>query len=179
MNLKPVLLVAISLVLAACANKYSKSGGNAPVVDGYGTQARGIGERAEFQGELVRRTGQASDDMIVYFQFDSSNIDIFDNTSILSHVIADLRGNANSSIRLEGHTDQVGEGNYNEALSERRAQQVRDYMINHGVEPYRIEITSYGNSRPLMNCDPSLPRSEYIADDSCFALNRRVEIYLQ
>ena len=53
-------------------------------------------------------------------------------------------------FRLVGHTDEAGDENYNQALSERRAVAVREYLIaNRGVEPHRIETEGHGKREPL------------------------------
>ena len=66
---------------------------------------------------------------------------------------------------VEGHTDAVGSDQYNQRLSERRAQAVRDVLVQQGVDASRVESVGYGESQP-------------IADNSTEAgrqLNRRVE----
>lgn len=52
-------------------------------------------------------------------------------------------------IKIEGHCDERGTDEYNMALGERRAQTARDYLVNYGVDLSRIQIISYGESRPI------------------------------
>ena len=52
-------------------------------------------------------------------------------------------------VRVEGHTDWIGSDAYNQKLSENRARAVRDYLIQKGVEPSRLEAVGYGESRPV------------------------------
>jgi outer membrane protein OmpA-like peptidoglycan-associated protein len=67
-------------------------------------------------------------------------------------------------IIIKGHTDAVGTAEYNQELSERRAQAARNYLINrHGIDPTRLAARGFGKSQLLM---PSAPTSE---------VNRRVE----
>jgi outer membrane protein OmpA-like peptidoglycan-associated protein len=67
-------------------------------------------------------------------------------------------------IIISGHTDAVGTVEYNQQLSERRAQAARNYLINrHGIESSRLIAKGYGKSELLL---PSDPRNE---------LNRRVQ----
>ena len=67
-------------------------------------------------------------------------------------------------IVLSGHTDGVGSAEYNQQLSERRAQAARNYLINrHGIESSRLIAKGYGKSQLLL---PSDPKNE---------LNRRVQ----
>ncbi|WP_224996081.1 PA14 domain-containing protein [Cesiribacter sp. SM1] len=52
-------------------------------------------------------------------------------------------------IRIEGHTDNVGDPAINHSLSVYRAKAVATYLHEHGIDPLRIEIDGYGSSRPL------------------------------
>lgn len=52
-------------------------------------------------------------------------------------------------IRVEGHTDSDGSDAYNERLSQRRAEAVVTYLIEHGVEPGRLEFVGFGEARPI------------------------------
>ena len=67
---------------------------------------------------------------------------------------------------LEGHTDSIGTDAYNQGLSERRANAVRDVLVNqYGVEGGRVNAVGYGESRPVADN----------ATDAGRAINRRVE----
>lgn len=68
-------------------------------------------------------------------------------------------------IEVGGHTDSEGSTVSNQRLSERRANSVRDYLINTGVDFSRIQSTGYGESRPIATNDTSQGR----------ARNRRIE----
>ena len=54
-----------------------------------------------------------------------------------------------TSILVEGHTDSTGSESYNQQLSERRANSVKNLLIQRGVQAYRINILGYGESRPV------------------------------
>ena len=67
---------------------------------------------------------------------------------------------------VEGHTDSVGSDAYNQKLSERRANAVRDVLVNqYGVDAARVNAAGYGEARPVADN----------ATDSGRAVNRRVE----
>nr|MBO2510186.1 porin [Gammaproteobacteria bacterium] len=67
---------------------------------------------------------------------------------------------------VEGHTDSVGTDAYNQKLSERRANAVRDVLVNQfGVSPERVDSVGYGESRPVADNSTAEGR----------AINRRVE----
>lgn len=71
-----------------------------------------------------------------------------------------------TSILVGGHTDSTGAESYNQTLSERRANQVRDELINRGVPAYRVTAIGYGPSRPIATNSTAEGRQ----------MNRRVEI---
>ena len=69
-------------------------------------------------------------------------------------------------VDVYGHTDSTGSDAYNQALSERRATSVADYLAGHGVQPQRIATRGYGESQPVASNDTDAGR----------AANRRVEV---
>ncbi len=70
------------------------------------------------------------------------------------------------SINLSGHTDSIGSADYNQRLSERRAQAVKDYLVSAGVSPTIIEAQGFGKMQPVAS--NSTPEGR--------AQNRRVDI---
>ena len=68
-----------------------------------------------------------------------------------------------SGVLIEGHCDERGTVEYNLELGKRRAQAVKDYLVDRGIEESRIRIVSYGKERPF--CTES--------NESCFQKNRR------
>ena len=95
----------------------------------------------------------------------------FDEYAIRSSAIPVLEKNAEllkqtykaSSVLIEGHCDERGTGEYNLELGKRRAQAIKGYLINLGVEASRIHIASYGKEKPF--CAESTP--------NCWQNNRR------
>ena len=71
-------------------------------------------------------------------------------------------------LSIEGHTDNTGGANYNQTLSTQRAQSVKNYLVNQQIQGSRLQITGYGESRPLTDNSTASNRS----------LNRRVEIQI-
>jgi OOP family OmpA-OmpF porin len=67
---------------------------------------------------------------------------------------------------VAGHTDSVGTDQYNQGLSERRANSVRDYLVEQGVRASRLTAVGYGENRPVATNDTADGRQE----------NRRVEL---
>ena len=74
-----------------------------------------------------------------------------------------LRDNSGIKLVVEGHCDERGTSEYNQALGEKRAQAARDYLTAAGIDASRLSIVSYGKERPF---DPG-------HDESAWAKNRR------
>jgi outer membrane protein OmpA-like peptidoglycan-associated protein len=75
---------------------------------------------------------------------------------------------AEHSIRIEGHTDALGDDAANQQLSERRANAVRDALLARGIDAARIEAVGYGETRPIADN----------ATDAGREKNRRIDIVL-
>jgi peptidoglycan-associated lipoprotein len=60
-----------------------------------------------------------------------------------------MRDNASVAITIEGHCDERGTVEYNQALGERRAQAARDYLVAAGISASRMQVVSYGKERPF------------------------------
>ena len=102
---------------------------------------------------------------IVYFDYDQSEIKSSARILLEKHATY-LSGNPNTSVRLEGHADERGSREYNLALGERRAEAVKNQLINLGVFENQLTTLSYGEEQPV-----ALEHSE-----RAWRLNRRVEI---
>jgi outer membrane protein OmpA-like peptidoglycan-associated protein len=83
----------------------------------------------------------------------------------LDRLVATLNQNPNVTIELSGHTDNQGSRDLNLKLSEERANKVKDYLVNHGIDPKRINVIGYGPDKPISPNDTEVNRR----------LNRRVE----
>jgi outer membrane protein OmpA-like peptidoglycan-associated protein len=80
-----------------------------------------------------------------------------------------LNQNPNSTLLVEGHTDNSGNAEYNLELSQLRAQSVRDFLVASGVSPLRVRSIGYGETRPEAPNDNAAGRQQ----------NRRVEIVVE
>jgi len=74
-----------------------------------------------------------------------------------------------TTLTVAGHTDDVGSAQYNQQLSERRAQAVAQYLESKRVQPVRLAIVGKGESMPITSNTSESGRAE----------NRRVEIYVE
>jgi len=99
------------------------------------------------------------------FEFDKADLRPEDR-ELLSRVAGILLTSPDYSVSVNGHTDDVGTEEYNQKLSERRAQAVRDYLAKAGLPPEILSVTGHGKKRPLV---PG-------TSESARAKNRRVEL---
>jgi peptidoglycan-associated lipoprotein len=97
-----------------------------------------------------------------FFDFDSFTLRD-DAKTALDHDARMLRDNSNAHVTIEGHCDERGTVEYNQALGEKRAQAARDYLVAAGIEGGRIQIISYGKERPFADGH----------DESAWQQNRR------
>lgn len=103
----------------------------------------------------------------ITFGFDSANLDP-NFYPVLDGVANTLQEYNQTVIEVAGHTDSVGTDAYNQALSERRANAVGNYLMSRGLMRDRFIIVGAGESRPIASNN----------DESGRAQNRRVEITL-
>ncbi|KAF1706952.1 OmpA family protein [Pseudoxanthomonas sacheonensis] len=90
----------------------------------------------------------------------------------LAAIAKQLKDADEESIRIVGHTDRIGSDASNQLLSQRRAQTVREFLVDRGVTASAITAEGRGESEPVKDCEDQA-RDALIA---CLALNRRVEI---
>jgi peptidoglycan-associated lipoprotein len=77
-----------------------------------------------------------------------------------------LRDNPSVHLTIEGHCDERGTAEYNQALGERRAHAAKDYLVSNGIDAGRLQTVSYGKERPFDNGH----------DESAWAKNRRAQM---
>jgi len=77
-------------------------------------------------------------------------------------------------VKLESHTDSRGTSTYNLQLSINRAEAARTYLINLGIDPARIKIRGWGETKLRNRCTDKVPCKE--ADH---AFNRRTEVFIE
>jgi OOP family OmpA-OmpF porin len=79
-------------------------------------------------------------------------------------------------VNINGHTDILGSPVYNQQLSEKRAEAVRDYLVSQGASTDKIEVYGFGKTLPVKSCREEKGRRALI---ECLAPNRRVHIEVQ
>jgi len=92
----------------------------------------------------------------------------------LDEVANKIKANADIELVLvTGHTDRLGSESYNQKLSERRANQVKAYLMTQGVSAKRLQASGKGESEPVVACKGDKPTKKLI---ECLQPNRRVVI---
>ena len=110
----------------------------------------------------------------VLFDFDKAEIRR-DARNALKQVGDIIREKARGTVRIEGHTDSKGADAYNQKLSERRANSVRDWLVkNEGLKNVRFSTTGFGAKKPAV----SNTKPDGSDDPEGRQKNRRVEIVI-
>jgi outer membrane protein OmpA-like peptidoglycan-associated protein len=101
--------------------------------------------------------------------FDFGKFDLLeDSKPELNRVVKLLQSGTIKKIRIEGHTDNIGNAKDNQILSEKRAQAVADYLISSGVKSTQINVVGYGKTKPVASNDTEEDRQK----------NRRVDFVI-
>ncbi|WP_290784471.1 OmpA family protein [Halomonas sp.] len=124
---------------------------------------RGTGIEVDRRGDDIVLNMPSS----VTFGFDSSDLTNSARTA-LNDVAQILTQYTDTRVNIAGHTDSTGNADYNQRLSERRAEAVGNYLAQSGVSRNRLNMTGYGQSQPVASN----------ATEEGRAQNRRVEITL-
>jgi outer membrane protein OmpA-like peptidoglycan-associated protein len=91
-----------------------------------------------------------------------------ESVSVFVDIIKILNEYPNAKFTVEGHTDSVGSEKLNQSLSEKRANSVRDFLVQEGIGADRLTAIGYGEAKPIATNDTRAGRAQ----------NRRVEINL-
>ena len=128
----------------------------------------------------------------IFYDFDKATLRPESQTA-LDELVKLLNENPNVTIELSAHTDYKGSAQYNERLSQRRAESVVNYLIAHGIASDRLTPKGYGKSKPktvkrkLASKYPFLKEGDVLTEEfvtalkeeeqqeQCNQLNRRTE----
>jgi len=128
----------------------------------------------------------------IFYDFDKATLRPESQTA-LDELVKLLNENPNITIELSAHTDYKGSEQYNERLSQRRAESVVSYLINHGIAADRLTPKGYGKSKPktikrkVASRYPFLKEGDVLTEEfvtalkdeeqqeQCNQLNRRTE----
>ena len=160
---------ALAMFLAACSQQTIPD--PEPTDEVFGpadgdASTNSMGNGDPYGGEEFGSDPSAGElDMVIYFEFDSSEVRPQDQDIVARHAMQ-LGNNPGMRVRLEGHADERGSREYNIGLGERRAQAVRQVLMLQGVPAAQITTVSYGEERPAVSG----------SDEEAWSLNRRVVI---
>jgi len=154
------------------------------------TTARETAVRAQAEAEEIRKKARAEVDRLesalgqiaetrrtalgfvlnlgsehLKFEFNKADLKA-DDKELLSRIAGILMTSKDYTVSVNGHTDDVGSDAYNQKLSERRAQAVRDYLAEAGLSAEILSVKGHGKSLPLVRG----------TSDAARAKNRRVEL---
>jgi peptidoglycan-associated lipoprotein len=143
-------MTAIALSLGACGRKAPPAEippvEQPPAADANSTDPNSLEvvELPALQADLVAKAGSDT----VYFGTDEYSLDDASKTTLAAQAQW-LIANPNVRASIEGHADERGTREYNQALGERRANAARDYLVSQGVPTSRLVVTSWGKERPV------------------------------
>jgi peptidoglycan-associated lipoprotein len=170
--LRSALVLSVVLLVSACASKGARDGADARNTPTSAPTSRGVtdfsgrdGAQLDAAAEARRALEARLANNVVYFDFDSTELK-GDGAQVIQAFAAYLAANPAARVRLEGHTDERGTREYNVGLGERRSTAVEQALLRAGATPAQLNKLSYGEERPT--CRES--------DESCWSMNRRVEI---
>lgn len=169
---------------------FTGCGGSEPTVDDSGANANQaeeiniVDENSAADNAAIQSTDLDSGSLTlesieakmapIYFEFGkyklaNDDIDTLrQNVTIIKDDAAAMNISGNYSIKLEGNCDEWGSDEYNFALGLKRANAVKDELINDGVAAENINLVSYGSSNPV--CTEK--------SQECWSKNRRVDFKL-
>jgi peptidoglycan-associated lipoprotein len=144
-------MTAVALSLGACAKRTpppepAVPAGPVAPVDPNSTDPNSLEvvELPALQADLVAKAGSDT----VYFGTDEYSLDEATKVTLAAQAQW-LLANPNVRASIEGHCDERGTREYNQALGERRANATRDFLVSQGVPAARLQVTSWGKERPV------------------------------
>jgi peptidoglycan-associated lipoprotein len=158
-----LLAIAALIAVAGCAKKKpaelppppaQTAPQTAPESTGPVTQGPVPGSKADFLAQVGSDT--------VHFDTDKYDLD-GEATGILAKQAQWLQAHPNVKATIEGHCDERGTREYNLALGDRRANSVKNFLVNNGVAASQLSTISYGKERPVATG----------SDEASWAQNRR------
>jgi OOP family OmpA-OmpF porin len=111
------------------------------------------------------------------FEFNKATLTEDAKKKLDTEVIAKLAGIGELRyINVNGHADRLGSTQYNQRLSEKRAEAVRAYLVAKGLNADKVETFGFGKTTPAKSCPDQKDRRSLI---DCLAPNRRVVVEIQ
>ncbi len=132
----------------------------------FGSTTDQVGAANDQESDEYRKTyGRSSQELLpIYFEFDQASIRS-DQFPRLEQNADYLKNNPSAKVIVQGNCDERGTNEYNLALAERRALNAKTYLIELGIDEYRIRTVSYGEERPLFTGQDEFSWSQNRRDD--------------
>ena len=143
-------------------------GGTAGAIIGHQMDQQAKELSQNIKGATVERVGEGIEVTFasgLLFAFDSDSIQAAAGTN-LRELASSLQKYPDSQLLIVGHTDNVGDDSYNQALSQRRSSSAATYLAAQGVARTRLAATGKGESEPVATNETDAGRQQ----------NRRVEV---
>ena len=183
---KPVLIAAALAFIGACATEPEKPAPKpapAPVAKP-APQPQAVpappppqAAKPEPKPEPPKKPAVANLASTELFEFNKAVLTPEARKKLDDEVIAKLRDLREVRyINVGGHADRLGSPQYNQKLSEQRAEAVRAYLVSKGVDASKVETLGFGKTLPVKSCPDQKDRAKLIA---CLAENRRVVVEIQ
>jgi outer membrane protein OmpA-like peptidoglycan-associated protein len=158
-----------------------REGLNNPIDVNWATSVRAMVEASSFLASIAceadlsgiacptlsSMAGSAASPAIVYFDWDSATL-TDQARQLLDDLASKISATQVNDIVVSGHTDSVASSSYSVGLSQRMANNVREYLVSRGVPAGKIRTQSFGDSRPMVSVargvrEPNNRRVEVVA----------------
>jgi peptidoglycan-associated lipoprotein len=143
------LVPALILGAYGCAKKAEMK----TPATGQGQGQENTGFQQEGAGDAASRAGGGGTPLPlerVYFEYDRATLTASAKETLKKDYEI-LKANSGAKLVIEGHCDERGSVEYNLSLGERRAESVKNYLVQLGLAPASVSTISYGEERPLVN----------------------------
>ena len=111
------------------------------------------------------------------FEFNKATLTADARAKLDTEVIAKLKDFGDIRyVNVNGHADRLGTPQYNQRLSEKRAEAVRAYLVSKGADSAKVEVFGFGKTLPVKSCPDEQKRAALI---ECLGPNRRVVVEVQ
>ena|SRR5688572_12412053 len=142
------LIIGVALPLGACATDKPKAKLSSP------RAAEVVAPKLDdaVKPPVSVSVGPQAPSSPIYFEFDSDQL-TDDSQKTLQQMAEYLKANPGAQLTIEGHCDELGSGEYNLALGDRRARTARDYLEALGIAEERLKNISYGEEKPAVAGD--------------------------
>lgn len=99
--------------------------------------------------QLVEKTNASFRLKNIYYEFGSSDLTVEAQKYIYNTMLKFMRANPEVIVEITAHTDQIGSAEYNQLLSEKRAESVVSYIIEQGIDKSRLKAKGMGKTKPI------------------------------